>query len=151
MRLWIVLALVASGCELDDVLDAGPLDAFVDAGPPADVGGRWNLTGEGRLTGCGNPRFETDNLRISSTLSVTQTDDLLTLAEAPDNGGRFVFQDGSVRENRVAFTTLEEVDGLQIVLRFDGRHDALTDAIAGRFDGEGPVGCTSSGTFRITR
>jgi hypothetical protein len=78
-------------------------------------------------------------------------DGVLTLTNPPATPGRFVFEDGSVRENRVRFTTLEEVDDLQIVLRFDGRHDALTDAISGRFEGEGPAGCMSSGTFRITR
>lgn len=149
---WIgLLALSASGCELDEVLDAGPLDAFVDAGPPADVGGRWTLSGTGRLTRCDDPRFETDNLRISSVLTVTQTDDTLALTAVPDNGGRFVFQDATVRESRVHFTTLEEVDGLQILLRFDGRYDALTNTIRGDFEGEGPAGCTSRGDFRVTR
>lgn len=146
------LVTLICGCEgLFDDLDAGPLDAFRDAGPPAEVGGTWQLSGRGRLNDCDDPRFETDDLTLTSTLRVVQSGDVLHLQPGAVAADRFVFEDGSVREDRVRFTTLEESGGLRIVLRFDGRYDALVNEIRGRFEGEGPGTCVSAGTFTIVR
>lgn len=152
MTMWGLLGAIvatAAGCELIDELDAGPLDAFVDAGPPASVSGQWRLSGDGRLKDCDDPRFNTDMLTLSSTLQVVQEDGTLRLADGVVLVDRFVFEDGTVREDRVRFTTLEEAQGQRIVLHFDGRYDALIHEIRGDFEGEGPGTCASSGSFRV--
>lgn len=149
MKTMLLLAIACAGCELVDALDAGPLDAFVDAGPPADVSGRWVLSGDGRLTGCADERFNTDMLTLSSSLNVVQEGDMIRLADGAVLVDRFVFQDGTVRAERVRFTTLEESGGERIVLHFDGRYDALIHEVRGTFQGEGPSTCASSGSFRV--
>lgn len=143
------LATVSMGCELIEGLDAGPLDAFVDAGPPASVSGRWNLSGEGQLVDCDDERFNTEMLALTSTLRIVQDGGDLRLADGVMLVERFVLDDGTVREDRVRFTTLEEGDGQRIVLHFDGRYDSLIREIRGDFEGEGPGTCVSSGTFRV--
>ena len=149
LPLLMLLTLASAGCELIDGLDAGPLDAFMDAGPPADVSGQWVLSGDGRLTGCDDERFNTDMLTLSSTLQIVQEGDTIRLADGVVLVDRFVFQDGSVRAERVRFTTLEESGGERIVLHFDGQYDALIHEVRGTFDGEGPSTCASSGSFRV--
>lgn len=146
----LLAGLALAGCEgLFDDLDAGPLDAFRDAGPPADIGGTWKLTGSGRLSDCDDPRFETDSMRLSSTLEIIQDGGALRLADGLLLAERFVFEDGTVREDAVRFTTLEEGEGLRILLRFEGRYDALINEIRGSFEGEGPGTCRSAGSFTV--
>lgn len=147
--LWTCL-LITCGCEgLFDDLDAGPLDAFRDAGPPVEVGGTWQLSGSGRLTDCDDPRFETNDLTISSTLQIVQNGETLHVAPGLLLAERFALENGLVQEDRVSFATLEEGDGVRIILRFEGRYDALVHEIRGRFTGEGPGTCQSAGTFTI--
>jgi hypothetical protein len=152
LRLTILTAALAvGGCEglLADGLDAGAprYDAEL---PPADVAGRWVITGSGSLTACDDPRYDTPNLRIESApFSVRQSGTALT-ADAPPQppGGTFELREGSVNADTVHFKTIEQSPEAAVALTYDGRIDDL-GRVVGRFTGIGPGTCEGRGTFVV--
>jgi len=139
---WAALALV--GCDFLDSGDAG----VRDAGPPAQVAGRWTLQGTGRLYGCDNSRFNTEDLRLTTELVVGQEADALVLLQAPPVGdGTFSFENGLIQENRVYFTTIEEAGETRIRLRFSAKFDEAVRTLRGTFEGDGPGTCVAEGRF----
>ncbi len=153
--LLLLCATATVGC--DELLASLGTDAFVP-GPaldaevaPADVAGRWLLTGEGRLTACEDPAFDTDALRLDGVpLDVAQAGGTLSVPSAPPTpGGQFALREGSVTGNRVRFVTDERLpDGDRIVFIYTGIADSL-GRIAGSFEGAGPRGCAAAGDFVV--
>jgi hypothetical protein len=151
---------MAAGC--DDLLDAlddhdalndhdGGAASQAETPPAAQVAGRWTLRGEGSLSGCEQPRFDTAHFELSALqLHVDQTEDeRLTLASPPARGAdQFHWVAGQVTADRISFSTREETRDGDIELFFEGRVEA--DAFfEGRFTGEGPAGCRSRGRFDV--
>lgn len=143
--------LTLAGCEgLLDGADGGeprPVDAEV---PPAEVAGRWLITGSGQMRGCDDARFDTDDLQLQSApLSVVQTDDTLSVPNPPQPAtGTFAFREGRVSGVEIRFKTIEQGPDLGVALTYRGRLDDL-GRIVGTFTGEGPGTCESSGDFLI--
>jgi hypothetical protein len=130
----------------DEIFD--PADACNLGEGTAIVSGTWKISGEGRRTGCTDPRFDADELRIQSkALSISQDDGNLTLSSVIDG---FALTGGQVRGTCVDFSTTEEaperLDNLLFTWDGDVRDDG---AITGTFSGEGPQGCQTAGSFSI--
>lgn len=158
IRWWVAVALGAGmglfggACDIDEE-PVEPADNCDLAGGTRVVGGDWLLTGRGRRVGCEDGRYNTGSFSFEAQgFRVGQDGSTLQLDARPQPsvpGAYFTFTRGQVRGICVEFRTQEgSAEGPDLTMEFDG---TLTPEgeIVGTFEGSGPPGCISEGTFRI--
>jgi hypothetical protein len=148
-----LLSLIAlAGCDalLNSMHgDAGNFDPCNLAGGNASVAGSWTLRGTASRHDCDRATYNSDSVDVSSlggALIVAQDDaGLLRLADPVPEGIEF---SGTMRGSCVEFITSESG------VRYEWGKDsgATVDRpqhISGKFEGEGPGTCTSTGSFSV--
>lgn len=140
------------GCgDLFDGLDLEPWDHLSCAGSSTDLTGTWTISGEGTRSNCRDEFLNTDRLSLGSIgllLEHDITSNKLTLG--PGLPETFTLRAGNVDGRCVDFTTQEQVGAQIIEYRWEGE-SASADRIKGEFTGLGPVGCSATGIFEMTR
>jgi len=140
-------------CEPPGMSDLEPVDACRVSEGSVDLGGSWTLRGSGSRSGCRDDSYDGKfTLGTSVALRVVQDDengsDAENIALAQPilfPGGSFDLN-GSVSGICVDFSSIENGPQGEIVYRFSGTA-ADMGVIRGSFTGDGPRGCTTSGTF----
>jgi len=142
------MGLALSACELSDD-DMDPYECN-ELASTATVEGIWKLTGTGERNHCDDDDLDGKHIKLSSKpLKITQSNGGLLLSNYPAKATTFHFTNASVKGDCVNFKTLETGPDGSIEYQFSGRFVG-NDVIEGKFEGDGPGGCDSDGTFEVS-